>query len=109
MNDIISYEASTDSPRRKAKCSDEHQISMDQPGEVANSATDELRARITFVSLSRSRLRIWFRETSSVVPSRTSLLILHNRAKSGAYSRPDFFFFLFFPCSADHGAGLATV
>ena len=34
-----------------------------------------------------SRLRIWFRETDSAVPSRASLLILHTQAKPGAYSR----------------------
>ena len=34
----------------------------------------------------RSRLRIWSRETGSVVPSRVSLLTLHTQAKSGAYS-----------------------
>ena len=32
-------------------------------------------------------LRIWSRETSSAVPSRVSLLILHTQAESGAYSR----------------------
>ena len=32
----------------------------------------------------RSRLRIWFRETGSAVPSRVRLLILHTQAESGA-------------------------
>ena len=32
----------------------------------------------------RSRLRIWSRETNSVVPSCVSLLILHTQAESGA-------------------------
>ena len=36
---------------------------------------------------SRSRLRIWFRETDLTVPSRVSLLILHTQPESGAYSR----------------------
>ena len=33
----------------------------------------------------RSRLRIWSRETGSVVPSRVSLPILYIKAESGAY------------------------
>ena len=33
----------------------------------------------------RSRLRIWFRETASAVPSRVSLLILHTQTESGAF------------------------
>ena len=37
------------------------------------------------VSLSRSRLRIWSRETGSAVPSRVSLLIFHTQAESGVY------------------------
>ena len=49
-------------------CTYDHYIqqSMDQPGKVANSARPE---------------------TSSAVPSRVSLLNLHTRAESGAYSR----------------------
>ena len=35
----------------------------------------------------RSRLKIWFRETGLVVPSRASLLILYTNAESSAYSR----------------------
>ena len=35
----------------------------------------------------RSRPRFWSRETSSAVPSRISLIILHIRAGSGAYLR----------------------
>ena len=35
----------------------------------------------------RSRLKIWFRETGLVVPSRASLLILFTNAESSAYSR----------------------
>ena len=38
----------------------------------------------------RSRLIIWSREMSSVVPSRVSLLILHTQAKSSAYLRDSF-------------------
>ena len=34
-----------------------------------------------------SRLRSWSRETGSAVPSRTSLLILHPQAETGAYSQ----------------------
>ena len=34
-----------------------------------------------------SRLKIWFRETGSGVPSCASLLILHTHGESGAYSR----------------------
>ena len=46
--------------------------SMDQPGKVANTAYGQLNREI---SLSRLHLRIWSRETGSVVPSRVSLLI----------------------------------
>ena len=35
-----------------------------------------------FFSLSRSRLKIWFPETGSAVPSRVSLLILNTQAES---------------------------
>ena len=35
----------------------------------------------------RSRVRIWFRETGLVVPSRVSLLILYTNAEYGSYSR----------------------
>ena len=35
----------------------------------------------------RLRLRIWSRETGSIVPSRVSLLTLHTLAESGAYEQ----------------------
>ena len=40
-----------------------------------------------FPVCSRSRLRVWSRETRSAVRSRASLLILQTQAESGAYSR----------------------
>ena len=53
--------------------------------EVANPVHGQLnRVKIPFP---RSRLKIWFRETGLVVPSRVSLLILYTNAESGAYSR----------------------
>ena len=45
------------------------------------------------------RLRIWFRETGSAVPSRVSLLILHNQAKYGANVRDSSRFPRWFPLS----------
>ena len=49
--------------------------SMDQPGKVANLARGQLKRENDFFPCSRSRLRIWSRETGSAVPSRVSLLI----------------------------------
>ena len=50
--------------------------SMDQPGKVANPARGQLnRENGYFPVCSRSRLRIWSRETGSAVPSRVSLLV----------------------------------
>ena len=66
-------------------CGHHKQLSTNQPGELANPVYGQLN-RETF-SCSRSRLRIWFRETDLAVPSRVSLLILHTQAESGAYSR----------------------
>ena len=40
-----------------------------------------------FFPCPRSRLRVWSRETGSVVPSRVSPFILHTPAESDAYSR----------------------
>ena len=45
------------------------------------------RTRKMNITLSRTCLRIWSRETGSAVPSRVSLLILHTQTESGAYSR----------------------
>ena len=39
----------------------------------------------------RSRLRIWFCDTGSAVPSRVSLIILHTQAGSAAYEIPPAF------------------
>ena len=47
----------------------------DQPGKVANPARSQLNTGKNDISLSRSGLRIWSRETDSAVPSRVSLLI----------------------------------
>ena len=59
---------------------------MSQPGKAANLARGQPNRKKIF-PCPRSRLRIWSRETGSVVQSRVSLLILHTYAKSGAYSR----------------------
>ena len=59
--------------------------STNQPSELANPVHGQLN-REKF-PCSRSRLRIWFRETDLAVPSRVSLLILQTQAESGAYSR----------------------
>ena len=61
--------------------------SMDQPGKVINPARGPLTRGKRIFPCPRSRLRNWPRETSSAVPSRVSLLILHTQAESGAYSR----------------------
>ena len=47
----------------------------DQPGKVANPARGQLNRANYLFSCPRSRLRIWSRETGSVVPSRVSPLI----------------------------------
>ena len=61
---------------------------MDQPGKVANPARGQLNIqRKRIFPCSRTRLRIWSRETGSAVPSRVSLFIVHTQAESGAYSR----------------------
>ena len=49
--------------------------SMDQPGKVASPARGQLNRKNEYFFCSRSRLRIWSRETGSAVPSRVSLLI----------------------------------
>ena len=48
---------------------------MDQPCKVANPARGQLNREDEYFPCSRSRLRIWSRETGSAVPSRVSLLI----------------------------------
>ena len=48
---------------------------MDQPGKVANPARGQLIRENKIFPCSRLRLRIWSRETGSVVASRVSLLI----------------------------------
>ena len=55
----------------------------DQPGKVANPTRGQLNREIDF-PCPRSRLIIWSRETSSAVPPRVNLLILHIQAESGA-------------------------
>ena len=60
--------------------------SKDQPGKVANPARGQLNSEKKCIfPCPRSCLTIWSRERVSAVPSRVSLLILHTRAKSGAY------------------------
>ena len=62
--------------------------SMDQPCKVANPARGQLNREDEYFPCSRSRLRIWSRETGSAVPSRVSLLIsILSQAESGAYLR----------------------
>ena len=57
---------------------------IDQPGKMANPARGQLGTdKLTF-PCPRSRLIIWYHETSSAVLSRVSLLILHTSAESGA-------------------------
>ena len=48
---------------------------MDQPCKVANPARGQLNREDEYFPCSRSRLRIWSRETGSAVPSLVSLLI----------------------------------
>ena len=50
---------------------------MDQPGKVANPARGQLNRENEHSSVPVPCLRIWSRETGSVVPSRVSLFILH--------------------------------
>ena len=83
-----------------------YSYSMDRPGKAANPAargqlyrTQDTGHRTEekwhfFLSVPiYLRLRIWTpREIGSAIPSRVSLLILHNQAKSGTYSRDCFRF-----------------
>lgn len=55
-----------------------------QPSIVANRACGQLTGKMQF-PCPRSRLRIWYRELGSVVPSPGSPLIPHTQAKPGAY------------------------
>ena len=49
---------------------------MDQPGKVASPARGQLNRKNEYFPVRvRSCLRIWYRETSSAVPSRVNLLI----------------------------------
>ena len=60
--------------------------SMDQPGKVANPAhTWSAEQEKIIFPCPRSCLRIWSRETVSIVQSRVNLFILHTQAESGAY------------------------
>ena len=58
---------------------------MDQPGKVASPARDQLNIKNGNFPCPRSCLRIWSRETGSVVSSHVSLLIPILEAESGAY------------------------
>ena len=49
--------------------------SMDQPGKVASPARGQLNRKNEYFPVRVPCLRIWSRETGSVVPSRVSLLI----------------------------------
>ena len=66
-------------------CGHHKQLSTNQSGELASLVHGQLNREK--IPCSRSRLRIWFRETDLAVPSRVSLPILHTQAGSGAYSR----------------------
>ena len=62
--------------------------SIDQPGKVvANSARGQLNRENKYFPCPRSRLRYWFREAGSAIPSRVSLLILDAQVESGACLR----------------------
>ena len=68
--------------------------STDQPSPVANPARGQLNRDLGIFPCTRSRLRIWSRETGSAVLPRASPLIFDTRAESsiinhlyGAYSR----------------------
>ena len=75
-------------PREACHPTLERSLPLGQPGEVANPAPGQLnRENEYFPVCPRSCLRIWSRETHSIVPSRVSLLILQTQAESGAYSR----------------------
>ena len=65
---------------------------MDHPGKVANPARGQLNRKNEYPLCPRTRLRIWSRQTASVIPSRVSLLILHTLAEPGAYSWDSFRF-----------------
>ena len=54
---------------------DTYSESMEQPGKVANPDRGQLNREEIENPSSRSCVRIWFRETSSAVPSRINLLI----------------------------------
>ena len=56
-------------------------------GVIANPSRGQLKKENMFFLRPCSRLRIWSRLTTSAVPSRVSLLILHIQAESGAYPR----------------------
>ena len=66
-------------------CGHHIQQSTNQLRKVANPVYGQLNREK--IPCPRSRLRIWFRETSLAVPSLVSLLILYTNAESGAYSR----------------------
>ena len=59
---------------------------MDQPGnkKVVNPARGQLNRKNVFFycSFATKYVFVWSRETGSAVPSRVSLLILHNQAES---------------------------
>ena len=59
--------------------------STNQPEGCQSCSHDQLTREI--FPCSRSRLKIWFRETGLAVLSRVSLLIVYTNAESGAYSR----------------------
>ena len=58
------------------------QPSMDQPGKVAIPARGQLDTTKWIFPCARSRLRVWYRVTSSALPSSVSLLTLHTQAES---------------------------
>ena len=62
---------------------------MDQPDVVANAAVrgGQLNSKTYFSLFLFAPENIWSCETSSVVPSRVSLLILHTQAEYSAHSR----------------------
>ena len=78
------WHASIRAARRRVCMVSTFSKSMDQPGLVANPARSQLRRETCIFTFPRSRLRIWFCETGSAVPSRVSLPIVHTQTEYGA-------------------------
>ena len=91
-------------------------VITNRKGKVANPAHGQLKGENNVCPCPRSRLRIWSRETGSVVPSCLSLpMHLHNNhAESGAYLRdfsrvPWWWWRLFFILNRHTPSGISRV